>query len=1302
VSSEEQCKVPGDSCSRGGTGPTCSQNPEIGAANKKECLEEAKEYCEEALKKCIEECDKEKEEGLATGMDGQTSLIDGIFTPSEAYENSDSIQRTNIYGYGDSSYFRGPTPDGNRDFHNILADHTLCMRDCYYQAASDCSTVQCYCNSLKCDVDSGPPGGDGGRGEDEFDRVYKTDRLGEVEFSTNSQYGGLIELVYTRAYMPGNIIWISDVYPDRKETTYSTTDPETKTITIRTAVSISNKVAMHIGLCAGEISDIMSIRVDGSLLYDRNDPSYAAFEDTFELMRGARTQKARQAIAEEFGFGRAPAFRGLSYLVLGDFELSGFTQFPKFSIEVVKSAKRETANFDGAAIPGKDSAIVWTVSPEAKRAYAESSGGVMCLDTDSLTQVWDKPVANPIEVTPLGRVVTYDGVNIGVYDSAFEQTYGSYLASLPISQSFMFRTPDMTGNSSLTLITQSGDGNAIAEEIGEVIPQFPADSVSIRELSGLDTDVHDVAVESYNYTAQAAGISAFQRSIYLLRVHAGTFDTIRVRELRLIGAASDFLLENEEWYEYDLPLLTFNNSHSLVLLGAIPHASGGFVVFTVDNAGYRAVYWKNDAVQWSETITAAPGFGKYAPVDVPVSNYFFYIYGSTVYRLNVNTGEQAAWPLTSIPASLDGKQFYFSKAKTIFYESAGGKLSKIVLEQFSTTNETVGDVARDLTARLGLSVTDFDYTDIDTIEVTGFRSGSYQTAAEIMQALADIYQFTFSANERISFSALSTDTAIIIDANDVLTESPLSRTSVNKEDRTVRVSYFSVPLFGEIVDQTFTFDHTAERTLFGADATYSWPVLETDLFMRQLAERLAYKGEQTSRGQTLTLPPRYLSLTPGDTLVMDPINRAHRVTVGADLTIELEIEEDDPSKYSEEVPLSAQEVISRRRSIDETTLTLGGPMAVSTRGIFPVRVQSSCVYAGVSNIDEAYDAPTTIAPTNSMIDYVPSGPVLKTYNSMMWGRLSALPATHPTARFKTFVDDSLKIVFADQEMADRVLQKVSHYGKVPDRRTVDPYYNTLVVGKEIIQYGYAVGQVGVSKEVTFNNLIRNLHLTEQFADQHVIGEVCVVVDPATCADYEVSAENLGQTFKLFTYARGTDRRRFDAYVEEDVLLPIDPGYVMRLDRLSAFTVNASFGARDTLVYFRMRNGRNSGFDVDSADQGLSTYDMLGNKSIYLLRADYDEALFDAERYGTSRDYIFARSDPIFVRQDVGSRERYYLTSGWEFTYGSPTTYEVIWDDLTEPLVVVLITTNEYGETRAVYKFPPGDYTDRPTRGLRVL
>lgn len=1307
MSTNEQCKVPTDNCSRGGTGPTCSQNPEIGGANKRECLEEAKKNCEEALKKCIEECDDAKEKFIQDTTGGQSSLIQGVYTDEgvqgssgNSYETKASFALANVYGYGDSSYFRGPSDVGGQDWHSILWTHARCMQDCYYQAISDCETVQCYCSSLKCEVDGRDLGGaGGGGGGTPFDYVYKTDQLGEVDFDTVSAYGGLIELVYTRAYLPGNVIWVSDVYSKRSEEIYTTTDSDTHTITVRTAISISNKIDMHIGLSAGVLEDVLSVRVNGNVYYDRNDPAYSDIGETLELMTGSEGQRVRQVVAEEFGFGRVPAYRGLAYLVLSDFQLNGLTQFPKFSIEVAKSVTRYTDSAESATIAGKDSSIIWTVIPEAHRAFAESSNGVMCVDTDDLTVRWDEPVGYAIEVTPLGKVMTYDGSTISVFDPSYGESFGGYPASLPVSQSFMFRTPDMTGNSSLSLFTQDGAGNTVAEEIIESLPTFPSDAVAIRDLPGFDAAPHDVALDVYNYATQVTGISSLTRSLYFLRVVPGTFDTIRVRELRMIGAQSDSLLENEEWYEYDLPLLTFGNVNTLVILGAIPKKDGSFIVFTGSALGYQATCWNRNGVVWAAALPTCPNFGKYAPVDVPLDAPFYYISGSTVYRLAVDTGAVTTWTLTSTPPTLAGKQYYFSRRKVLFYESAGDKLAKIVLEQFTTNKETVGDAARDLTERLGLSPVDFDYTDIDTIEITGFRSGPNETAAAIMQSLGDVYQFTFAADDRIVFIDKSVNSGAVIADNDVIDESARRRTVVNKEDSSVRVTYFSEELFGEQAEQTFTLDLNAERVVIGDESSYSWPVLETDLFMRRLAERLATGTADTSSGTSKKIPPRYLFLTAGDTIIGD--GRLRQMTIGADLAIEIEAVDDDPAKYGEVVPISAQTVISRRLSIDASAATLAAPIAMSTRPVFPAsNGKSAGVYGGLANIDESFDAPTYMAPTNSLVDFVPSQPRLSATAPVAWGRLSQLPLTHPTAQFRTFPEDSVKIVFADQDMADRVLRKVSHYGKSPDRRTVDPFYNMLIVGREIMQYGYATGALGASREVTFTNLVRNGQNTDQFNGEHVLNEMCMAFDKDTAAYYEVAEGDIGETFKLFSYSFGPERRRFDTFVEEDCLLPIAPGYILRHDVATTSVGNPI----QTRVHFRTRNGRWDGFRYDKADQGLTNFGMLASNSMYLLRADYDESLFEAERYGTSTAYIIKRyHGAIFSEFNASDPSQYYYFYGATPIYGGPTVlWDYLWDLTTEPLIVVFTSENDYGETRAVYKFPIGDYTDRPTRGLRVL
>ncbi len=151
---------------------------------------------------------------------------------------------------------------------------------------------------------------------------------------TGASEGATVPMVYGRARLGGQVIWSTRF----KETTATTggggkgmSPPEPEVTTYSYSISLA------IALCEGEITRLGRIWADGN--------EVAAEDLTLRVYRGTETQGPDPKIEAVKGTGKAPAYRGIAYVVIEDLPLGQFgNRVPQFSFEVFRPEQRYQPN----------------------------------------------------------------------------------------------------------------------------------------------------------------------------------------------------------------------------------------------------------------------------------------------------------------------------------------------------------------------------------------------------------------------------------------------------------------------------------------------------------------------------------------------------------------------------------------------------------------------------------------------------------------------------------------------------------------------------------------------------------------------------------------------------------------------------------------------------------------------------------------------------------------------------------------------------------------------------------------------
>lgn len=167
-------------------------------------------------------------------------------------------------------------------------------------------------------------------------------RLSELGVQA-STYGKMIPIVYGSVRIAGNVIWSRPI----KETVTTTTTTSGGGgggkgggggRVSQTTTTYSYSVSMAIAICEGPLDQIVRIWADAKQL-DFSQLNIRVYD-------GNKTQTPDSFIQSFEGADSTPAYRGLAYVVIEDFQLADYgNRIPNFTFEVKR--KVQSADYDG-------------------------------------------------------------------------------------------------------------------------------------------------------------------------------------------------------------------------------------------------------------------------------------------------------------------------------------------------------------------------------------------------------------------------------------------------------------------------------------------------------------------------------------------------------------------------------------------------------------------------------------------------------------------------------------------------------------------------------------------------------------------------------------------------------------------------------------------------------------------------------------------------------------------------------------------------------------------------------------------
>lgn len=159
------------------------------------------------------------------------------------------------------------------------------------------------------------------------DQTIEQPKVGDLRIQTSS-YGTTIPYVIGSQRLAGNIIWAG---PKQEYTTKHKSSTGKGGGSSTVSVITGYKQSMLIAICKGPILGVRKVWSDGQLIIDCTSGSKPLIG---QLYLGNDSQNLDPTYQSYVG-SDAPAYRGIAYISLTDFDLGQSGRVPQFSFEVV-------------------------------------------------------------------------------------------------------------------------------------------------------------------------------------------------------------------------------------------------------------------------------------------------------------------------------------------------------------------------------------------------------------------------------------------------------------------------------------------------------------------------------------------------------------------------------------------------------------------------------------------------------------------------------------------------------------------------------------------------------------------------------------------------------------------------------------------------------------------------------------------------------------------------------------------------------------------------------------------------------
>lgn len=575
---------------------------------------------------------------------------------------------------------------------------------------------------------------------------------------TSSAYGQAIPKVYSTASIAGNIIDASAVRERRKSSTVSAGGKDFGGPS-QTTTTYSYDADLAVLLCEGEVAAILQIYANETLIYDATSGSEIVSPDwlSFKLYPGSETQQPDPTLEAIHSPDPVPAYRGWAYVVFQGYQfgqrgisvnfrfvvaksatntptetdislagpVAGVGVSPRSQVVVapINYASAQTAGEDVTALVGIDPfsrAIVWQTSITDGDAFYTRSWPVPCVHPDYVGLPFAEftAIAVPEKGFPGtdGHLVLYDAITGALLTryAVTDWSSGTAVAfPYPLLLSFVHHTSNVSAVVSLTwqnfnAVADSYSGTAISPPSGYV---FGDPGIAMASNNDGLVLVHG--------ETDPGGVLAM-----IIVDCSGT--AITTTGVTLTNGGANYV--GNVWDESNGCWWTLSNK-----------ASAGPVIYSVTPAGVATEY-DLDALHGVDstdcTVTVADGDPGLA-IDALNGDLWWQCTNGTAYRWNPNSG---AAPVAFSGGDNDGGIVYHRGTRTLWGVS-GSTAHGFHTVGLTGNAESLQAVVEDLVDGTEIQTADLDASALAAISVDGFVVGRVMARRAALQMLRTVYLF---------------------------------------------------------------------------------------------------------------------------------------------------------------------------------------------------------------------------------------------------------------------------------------------------------------------------------------------------------------------------------------------------------------------------------------------------------------------------------------------------------------------------------------------------------------------------------
>lgn len=899
-------------CKSSGIGPYCD-HPERGDGYKAQCLSDAKAKIIGTFYDCMAACAPE-------------------------------IMAQDISGGGTRAGASVETVDGCNDLLHTIGDTSLfvnasCKAKCFRTVESAQDLKRCYCSEVTCISCLGEPEEPGGPVVEPTPSDPTTDDPTSPSVTVNppgfptlrvvaSSYNIPIPVVYARAVITGNIIWIGNKRSGEIEQQYLETSTLVKN-TIRYGV-----VDFAIGLCKTRVAGLTRIYFDNKLVYNNTytssggkavlDLAAMGGDDadqsiptsliaTFELFSGGENQRANRLMTQE----HPVAYRGLTYLYVANYGvIANGASLPDIKVEVTQvsedaffptvSSTLAAPDFEFSAV--SDAYIHVDHGQDKMTVIGVGRGGVSLAGTEAVSyntlahRVGYNPltqltVDTPIDLDPRALHVTKTGAIIYQAGGAFvrRKTY-AVLPHDPSSQlvfgvdSNLVTPPGATG-----LWNIANARGALAADATVVLANGDTTSVVAfgqgQYLSFVKLDMDNSALTFLNTVDLGANTEIVSVLYYEWNVRASDGLTAGFAVVyRVPGAANIKVTYFPSYTPTGGAVFTGSLLSSTTI--TLPSGLWGGVGNTVNNVyleytnpglhiimqtggtfrHFRTEALTNGIAFPATTLSVAP------PRDHKLRPYpvgtITWMEGNTLHEISRENGFYSA---TALPVTLPvktGAQYYDAKLNMLTY-IASGVLVQLYLSRILPKSVSLRDVLSDILESSDISSERYHLVGLDDISVKGYLISDAPTTRGVIELLEQFYGLSvLESGGRIVITARKlAATEIVIPASSLLLDGDSTKTiqDVGYSDRdlvtSALVTYLDEDALLSARYQTATKDVLEDDAAFVdryKKVSLAGPIVMNKDEARRLAERTLLRLVQRSYKRSFTLGPKHWYVDPDD------------------------------------------------------------------------------------------------------------------------------------------------------------------------------------------------------------------------------------------------------------------------------------------------------------------------------------------------------------------------------------------------------------------------------------------------------